>query len=52
MAQLTKAWQRPLEGQQPSTTKFVFDVKYREDGTVLNYKARLVARGFTQIVRS
>ena len=37
------------EGQQPITAKFVFDVKYREDGTVLKYKARLVARGFTQI---
>ena len=40
-----------LEGQQPITAKFVFDVKYREDETVLKYKARLVARGFTQIYR-
>ena len=35
------------EGQQPITAKFVFDLKYKEDGTVLKYKARLVARGFT-----
>ncbi len=37
------------EGKQPITAKFVFDVKYKEDGTVLKYKARLVGRGFTQI---
>lgn len=37
------------ERQQPITAKFVFDVKYREDGTILKYKACLVARGFTQI---
>ena len=31
------------------SNKWVFSIKLREDGTVEKYKARLVARGFTQI---
>lgn len=38
-----------LEGQQPIIAKFVFNIKYREDRTVLKYKTRLVTKGFTQI---
>lgn len=43
---------RPLpEEQQPITAKFVFGIEYREDGTVLEYKVRLVIRGFTHTQR-
>lgn len=38
-----------LEGHNAITAKFVWDVKYAEDGSIARYKARLVARGFTQV---
>lgn len=34
--------------RRPITSKWVFKLKYRADGRVDKYKARLVARGFTQ----
>ena len=37
------------DGQNTITAKVVWDVKYAEDGSVARYKARLVARGFTQV---
>ena len=36
-------------GRAPVTCKWVFKVKYNSDGTVNKFKARLVARGFSQI---
>ena len=38
---------RPME-RQPITVKWHFAVKVNEDGKVTKYKARFVARGFTQ----
>ncbi|RVX04638.1 putative mitochondrial protein [Vitis vinifera] len=35
-------------GKKPVGCKWVFTVKYKADGTVERYKARLVAEGFTQ----
>lgn len=43
---------KPLsEGQQPIIAKFVFDVKYKEDRTILKYKARFVVKDFIQIYK-
>lgn len=36
-------------GRKPVTCKWVFKIKYNSDGTIDKYKARLVARGFTQV---
>jgi hypothetical protein len=35
-------------GRQPISSKWVFKIKSKPDGTVDRYKARLVARGYTQ----
>jgi hypothetical protein len=35
-------------GKKAVTAKWVFTIKYKSDGTMERYKARLVARGFTQ----
>lgn len=37
-------------GRRPVSYKWVLRCKYRPDGTVERYKARLVARGFSQMV--
>ena len=37
------------EGHHTITSKWVYWIKYKSDGTVKRYKARLVARGFTQV---
>ena len=37
-----------LQGEEVVDAKLVFDHKKDEDGKILRYKARLVARGFTQ----
>ena len=36
------------KGKSPVGCKWVFTIKYNADGTISRYKARLVARGFTQ----
>lgn len=35
-------------GKKPVGSKWVFTVKFRADGTLERYKARLVANGYTQ----
>ncbi|KAG7556890.1 Integrase catalytic core [Arabidopsis suecica] len=35
-------------GRKAVTSKWVFTIKYKSDGEIERYKARLVARGFTQ----
>lgn len=42
------AAQARREGRQPIGCKWIFKVKYRSDGTVDKFKARLVAQGFSQ----
>jgi hypothetical protein len=39
---------RPKDSK-PISTKWVFQIKYNPDGTILKFKARLVARGFVQV---
>ena len=39
----------PPEGANIVTCKWVFAVKYNQDGTVQKFKARLIVRGFSQI---
>lgn len=36
-------------GRKPISCKWVFKIKYNPNGTIDKYKARLVARGFTQV---
>lgn len=38
-----------LEGKKPLDTKWDYRSKYSQDGSILRYKARLVARGDKQI---
>src|SRR5690348_9170828 len=38
----------PLD-RQPVVSKWIFKIKQHTDGTIDRYKARLVARGFTQL---
>ncbi|KAI0995352.1 hypothetical protein K3495_g12828 [Podosphaera aphanis] len=40
---------KELSNHELVTAKFVFDIKYSDTGEITRYKARLVARGFTQI---
>ena len=35
------------KGKQPVKCKWVFTVKYKSDGTLESYKARLVVKGYT-----
>lgn len=37
-----------LDGKSPVGCKWVFTIKYRSDDNVERYKARLIAKGFTQ----
>jgi len=45
-----KAWKLVAlsDGKKPVSCKWVFKVKYKVDGTVERYKARVVAKGFIQ----
>ncbi|XP_074303040.1 uncharacterized protein LOC141637462 [Silene latifolia] len=36
-------------GKKPIGCRWIYNIKYKADGTVERYKARLVAQGFTQI---
>ncbi len=36
-------------GHKPITCKWIFKIKYKADDTIQKYKARLIARGFTQV---
>ena len=36
------------KGKKPVGCKWVFTLKYKADGTIERYKARLVTKGFTQ----
>ncbi|CAL5321219.1 unnamed protein product [Camellia sinensis] len=49
--QLNRTWTlMPLPaGHQPIGCKWVFKLKYKSDGTIERYKARLVAKCYTQI---
>ena len=41
---------RKSDGKTPLSTKRVYKTKFRADGTIERYKARLVARGDRQVV--
>ena len=36
-------------GRKPVRSKWVFKVKYRDDGTIEKFKGRVVAQGFSQV---
>lgn len=46
-----KTWDlvRLLEGKKPVGCRWVFNVKYKPDGSLERYKVWLVAKGYTQI---
>lgn len=46
----TKTWElsKLPSDRKPTGNKWVFKVKYKADGTVECYKARLIAKGFNQ----
>lgn len=37
------------EGRKPLKNKWIFKIKYRQDGSIERYKARLVIKGYSQI---
>ena len=37
-----------LEGKSVVTSKWIYKIKHAADGSIEKYKARLVARGFSQ----
>ncbi|KAD1664214.1 hypothetical protein E3N88_42478 [Mikania micrantha] len=43
-------WERCMlpQGKNPVGCKWVFNIKYKSDGTIERHKARLVAKGYTQ----
>lgn len=47
---MNKTWElcKLPAGRKPVDCKWVYKLKYRSDGTIDRYKARLVARGFSQ----
>ena len=38
-----------LEGKSMVTSRWLYKIKYVVDGSIENYKARFVARGFSQV---
>ncbi|CAM8966929.1 unnamed protein product [Rhodiola kirilowii] len=36
-------------GKNPVSSKWVYRVKRKSDGSIVRYKARLIARGFSQM---
>ena len=40
------------EGKRPIDSRWTFKVKKKDDGSIEKFKARFVARGFTQVLGS